>query len=333
MSAANTVPACDNVVRVLLIDDQLIIVEAIRRMLAGEPDIDFHYATDPALAQATACKVRPTVILQDLVVPGTNGFDLIRAFRAESTLRDVPIIVLSTKEDPRLKALGFEVGANDYLVKLPDRLELLARLRYHSAGYQTRLQRDEAFRQLRQREEELARANIELQQLAALDGLTGIGNRRRFDEVARAEWLRGQRDGKPMSVLLGDVDSFKKYNDGLGHQAGDLCLKKVASVLTAQLKRPADLAARYGGEEFAIVLPDTGMDGALKIAELCRAGLEQLALEHPDPERRIVTMSIGVASAIPNANHSLEQLISQADQALYAAKQRGRNRVMAAAGS
>ena len=132
-------------VRVLLVDDQLIIIEAIRRMLADQPDIEFHYVTDPAAPSLTAHQLQPTVILQDLVMPETDGFTLIREYRDDIVLAQVPVIVLSAKEDPKLKAHSFGVGANDYVVKLPDRLELLARIRYHSAGHISRLQRDEAF--------------------------------------------------------------------------------------------------------------------------------------------------------------------------------------------
>ena len=311
--------------RVLLVDDQLIIVEAIRRMLAGQPDIEFHYVTDAAKAPAVAAGLRPTVILQDLVMPGSDGFDVIRQYRTDATLRAVPVMVLSAKEDPKLKAHAFAVGANDYLVKLPDPVELLARIRYHSAAYISRLERDQAFRFLRESQQKLADANVQLQKLAALDGLTGIGNRRAFDDTLQREWQRGQRAKKPLSMLLCDVDSFKLYNDEFGHQAGDLCLKKVAAVLTEQLKRPADLAARYGGEEFAIVLPETDLDGALKLAEACRAHLAALALEHPVTNAGVVTISIGVASLVPVPEYTPADLIASADKALYAAKAAGRN--------
>jgi two-component system chemotaxis family response regulator WspR len=317
-------------VRVLLVDDQLIIVEAIRRMLASHADIEFHFVTDATRAHETARELRPTVILQDLVIPGTDGFQVIRGYREDALLREVPVIVLSAREDAKLKAHGFAVGANDYLVKLPDRVELLARLRYHSAAYRSRLERDEAFRQLRESQAELERANEELRKLAALDGLTGIANRRRFDETMRAEWQRAQRNKKPLSLLLCDVDRFKLYNDALGHQAGDLCLKQAAAVLTGCLKRPADLAARYGGEEFALVLPDTDIDGAQLLAESCRSRIERQAIEHPGEGCGIVTMSIGVASIVPTRHNTLEELIASADKALYAAKDGGRNRVVAA---
>lgn len=316
--------------RVLLVDDQRIIVEAVRRMLSDQSDIEFHHVTDAAQALAAAQQWQPTVILQDLVMPDSDGFHLIQHYRAAPGLRHVPVIVLSSKEDPQLKAHSFATGANDYLVKLPDRLELLARLRYHSSAHISRLQRDQAFELLRQSQRELAEANVQLQRLAALDSLTGIANRRRFDEMLRLEWQRGQRDKQPLTLLLCDVDFFKRYNDSFGHQAGDLCLKKVAAVLTERLKRPADLAARFGGEEFAIMLPDTALAGAMVVGEACRRHLEALAIENPEAETELscVTMSVGVASVVPSPQSSVEQLIARADRALYAAKHAGRNRVV-----
>lgn len=319
-------------VRVLLVDDQLIIVEAVRRMLSDQADIEFHYVTDASLAPQTALQLQPTVILQDLVMPTIDGFGLIKIYRDEESLRHVPVIVLSAKEDPKLKAHSFATGANDYMVKLPDKLELLARVRYHSGAHISRLQRDQAFRFLRESQKNLADANIALQKLAAIDALTGIANRRRFDETMQTEWQRAQRDKKPLTLLMCDVDFFKLYNDSFGHLAGDLCLKKVAAVLTEHLKRPADLAARYGGEEFAIILPETPLTGALIVAESCRRHLEQLAIENPQAttDRSSVTMSVGVASVIPSPLSRVEDLIELADQALYAAKTAGRNRVMCA---
>ncbi len=143
-------------VTVLLIDDQPMIGEAVRRMIAGEPDIDFHYLKDPLQAMQTAHAVHPTVILQDLVMPEVDGLDLVTQFRAQDYTREIPMIVLSTKEEPTTKAKAFAVGANDYLVKLPDRIELLARIRYHSKGYINLLQRNQAYRALAESEKRLA---------------------------------------------------------------------------------------------------------------------------------------------------------------------------------
>ena len=319
-------------VRVLLVDDQLIIVEAVRRMLADQADIDFHYVTDSNVAVATALQLEPTVILQDLVMPGIDGFGLIKLYREDPALGNVPVIVLSAKEDPKLKAHSFSTGANDYVVKLPDKLELLARIRHHSGAHIARLQRDQAFHFLRESQKNLAHLNIELQKLASLDGLTGIANRRRFDDTLYLEWQRSQREKEPLSLLLCDIDFFKLYNDTFGHLAGDLCLKKVAAVLTEHLKRPADLAARYGGEEFAIILPNTELEGALIVAQACCRHLETMQMDNPGAmPNSIVTMSIGVACLVPSADKNMDYLINRADQALYEAKRSGRNQVCQAA--
>jgi sigma-B regulation protein RsbU (phosphoserine phosphatase) len=143
-------------VTVLLVDDQPIIAEAVRRMLAAEGDIHFHYCRDPAKAVELANQLAPTVILQDLVMPEIDGLTLVKFFRANPPTRDIPMIVLSTKEEPTIKAQAFAVGANDYLVKLPDKLELIARLRYHSRGYVAQLERNEAYRRLAASEKQLA---------------------------------------------------------------------------------------------------------------------------------------------------------------------------------
>lgn len=315
-------------VRVLLVDDQLIVVEAIRLMLAEQADIEFHFVTDASLAVETALQLQPTVILQDLVMRDPDGFTLIKEYRTIPTLRNVPVIVLSAKEEPTLKALSFEIGANDYLVKLPDTLELLARVRYHSGEYYGRLRRDESFHFLRESQRNLAEANIELHKLAEIDCLTGIANRRRFEEVITGEWQRCQRDKSPISLLLCDIDCFKNYNDRFGHLQGDAVLQRAAEVLTAQLRRPADLAARYGGEEFVVVLPNTDLEGAIAVGNACCSQMASLGIKNPGATRDgIITMSIGVATIVPSDETEIEMLIACADKAMYQAKEMGRNRV------
>ena len=169
MSAASPHPSqpAEYKVRVLLVDDQLIIVEAVRRMLAAHTDIEYHHVTDPRAALATAQALRPTVILQDLVMPGADGFDLIQDYRRDAALREVPVIVLTTKDEPKLKAHGFALGANDYLVKLPDQLELVARIRHHSNGYIKGLKCEACQSKLAECQAELAQVKAEL---AALRG-------------------------------------------------------------------------------------------------------------------------------------------------------------------
>ncbi|HYC43288.1 MAG TPA: diguanylate cyclase [Noviherbaspirillum sp.] len=325
-----TIIATPQKTRVLLVDDQRIIAEAIRRLVSTEQDIEFMSVQDPLAALATALEWKPTVILQDLVMPDADGFALVAQFRATPGTSEVPIIMLSSKEESSLKAQGFETGANDYLVKLPDRIELLARLRYHSSAYLSRLERDAAFRALRESERRLAEANMQLQRLAELDGLTGIANRRRFDEILAQEWHRAQRHQRPLSLLLCDVDYFKLYNDTHGHLAGDQCLRQVAKILDRSTRRPADLAARYGGEEFALILPETDIDGALAVAEACRGAVETQGIPNQGVSpARIVTLSIGVASVVPAAGTHDADLIDYADRALYEAKDRGRNQCVA----
>lgn len=169
-----------------------------------------------------------------------------------------------------------------------------------------------------------------LQKLNGLDGLTGIANRRKFDEQMAVEWQRALRNKFPLSLLLCDIDYFKQYNDTYGHPSGDQCLKRVAAVLTEQLNRPGDLAARYGGEEFAIILPDTSIEGAVHIANRCRQQLEDLRIQHKGvAPREFVTISVGAADARPGEDWTINALMEAADKALYAAKHRGRNTVCA----
>lgn len=317
-------------VRVLLIDDQVFVAEAVRRMLTRHPDVAFLSERQPEQALAVALAWKPTVILLDLVMPGMHGFDLVSLFRATEATRDIPIVMLSSSEEARQKAQGFSLGANDYLVKLPDPLELLARVRYHSRAYRNLLERDQAFAALRESEQRLAAVNVQLQRLAEADSLTGIANRRRFDTVLQVEWQRSLRSRRPLSLLLCDVDCFKAYNDTYGHVMGDDCLQKVASVLNASLRRPADIAARYGGEEFALILPETEREGAIVVAHGCVEQIRALGLTHASSTASsVVTISVGVATMVPAASEAAPALVAMADRAMYLAKESGRNQVRA----
>lgn len=180
--------------------------------------------------------------------------------------------------------------------------------------------------------QKLVALNEELQRISLADGLTGIANRRYFDEYAAREWQRAMREKKPLALAMIDVDFFKAYNDTYGHLAGDECLKTIAGLLQALPRRAADLAARFGGEEFALVLPDTDTQGAATVGETVRAGVENLAIEHARSSvSRFVTISVGVAVAVPDQDTSWSDIVAAADRALYRAKQGGRNRVAVAA--
>lgn len=318
----------ENAVMVLLVDDQTMVGEAVRRDLAGQDSIDFHFCANPQQAIEQAIQIKPTVILQDLVMPGVDGLTLVREYRAHPATRDIPIIVLSTKEDPAVKSAAFAAGANDYLVKLPDAIELIARVRYHSRSYQTLLQRDEAYRALRESQQHLLDTNLVLQRMMNSDGLTSLSNRRHFDEYLGMEWLRAQREHTQISLLLIDIDYFKGYNDDLGHLEGDELLRLLACTLRDNCMRPADLAARYGGDEFVVVLPATDAVGAKVVAEKIRAAIEARRIPHNYPARgSFVTLSVGGATLVPKLNESNNLLIQLADQGLYCSKNQGRNRV------
>lgn len=180
-----------------------------------------------------------------------------------------------------------------------------------------------------QRTQDLSEANAKLERLSSLDGLTGIPNRRSFDETLAREWLRARREGKPLSLILGDVDEFKPFNDRYGHQRGDEVLQTVARCLQSAARRPADFPARYGGEEFAVLLADTDLAGALVVAEVIRSELRRADIGRDDlaPGGR-VTISLGVASLTPEKGLGPEALVSRADLQLYRAKRAGRDRAM-----
>lgn len=182
----------------------------------------------------------------------------------------------------------------------------------------------------KQSEVAIQQANRELQRLATVDGLTQIANRRYFDEYLSTEWQRLTRENAPLALIVCDVDYFKRYNDALGHQAGDECLRRVASVISSAVKRPADLAARYGGEEFVVILPNTDEQGAVTVAQTIAQALQQAQISHPQSAvSQYLTLSIGVAITIPTQEYSPEVLFAVADKALYEVKQRGRNSIIA----
>lgn len=311
---------------VFLVDDQIMVGEQIRRMLADEPDIEFHSCNNPKEALEMAIEIKPTIILQDLIMPDIDGYSLVDEYRNNDITKNIPIIVLSSKENPEDKSLAFERGANDYLVKIPDRIELIARIRAHSNSYLTQMQRDAAYQTLRELQKELEVSNEELKKLSSLDGLTGIANRRRLDEFLKNECLRSARENTEISLILIDIDYFKPYNDNYGHLAGDGCLRKVATALSEIINRPADLVARYGGEEFGVILPNTDTKGAAKLAETLRKKIKDLAIPHEHSDvAKCITISMGVASKVACEGTSPKDLINLADGALYEAKDAGRD--------
>jgi diguanylate cyclase (GGDEF)-like protein len=263
---------------------------------------------------------RPGLVLIDVIMPVMDGYEAARRMRETSPDEWVPIIFLSSKEADQDLDRAIEAGGDDYLVKPVSFVVLNAKIRA--------LHRIESMRnKVLDMSRDLASANRELEKLTRQDGLTGIANRRHFDSYLETEVRRAARERQPLSLILADVDHFKSFNDHYGHQAGDDCLRQVAAVLGTAGRRPADLAARYGGEEFAIVLPGTGPDGAVDVAQALSRLIAALAISHASSAvSQNVTLSQGIASLAPEKETAAEDLIHRADQALYQAKQQGRNR-------
>ena len=262
------------------------------------------------------------LILMDIGMPGLNGIEALKKIRAVHHLKDIPVIMVTSELNDKNLIQAFESGATDLIKKPMNKIELLVRM-----GAALRLKRETDRRKTH--EKELRKANQRLERLSSLDGLTQIANRRRFDEHMEQEWRRAIRTGQPMGLVMADIDHFKAFNDTYGHQAGDDCLIQVAQRLYHLLKRPADLVARYGGEEFAIILPETEIAGAGDLAEQMRRSIKDLKIKHSSsPVARVVTISLGVSCALPTASIEPEELISQADRALYQAKNQGRNQVV-----
>jgi two-component system, chemotaxis family, response regulator WspR len=238
-------------------------------------------------------------------------------------------VVLSTKEDPTVKSEAFAQGASDYLIKLPDTIELIARVRHHSKAYIYEVQRDEAYRALHESQRKLIETNLELQRLTNVDGLTGLSNRRYFNEFSGPQWKLAIREKSPIGILMVDVDNFKKYNDTYGHLAGDEVLKGVGAAMQKSVSRPTDLPARFGGEEFVVLLPASPLESVRTVGERLRANVEELGIPHvASTVCGHVTVSVGGAVTIPAPDATLISLIEAADQALYEAKETGKNRLV-----
>lgn len=315
-------------IMIMLVDDQAIVGKLIQNMLADQSDISFHYCHSPVQAIEETLSIQPTVILLDLIMPELSGMQLLKKIRETPSTQDIPVIMLSTEDEPATKVKAFEYGANDYLVKLPDKIELIARLRYHSKAYIHKLQRDRIFEALQKAQAELEKQNIELLHLSQLDGMTETANRRYFDQCALIELNRALRHRQFISVIMLDIDHFKAYNDTYGHLQGDDCIQRVAAIIKQQKRRPTDLVARYGGEEFVLLLPETELAGAVKIAEAIRTAIEAEQISHHGSlTAKYVTVSLGVAGGIPSVGDTPEKWLQRADEMLYKAKQSGRNQV------
>ncbi|MCP3964637.1 MAG: diguanylate cyclase [bacterium] len=303
---------------ILIVDDSTFIQRHLEHVLTSNGICDeVLKAGDGQEAIEVLDSENVDLVLCDVQMPNVDGFELLRRKRADLEEREISVIMLTVEEAVEAKVWCLEAGASDYLVKPFHDEELVARVRLHL--------------QLKSLRDELRRKNKELGRLACLDSLTRVSNRRHFMESLRHELDRASRHG--LSLVLGmiDIDHFKRINDTYGHRVGDQALELVASRLRDAL-RDHDLLGRYGGEEFAMVLVDVKPEGILVGAERCRRLIAEEEFQ-VEGHRLQITVSIGIAvSTEPDAG-AVDELIQQADEALYAAKEQGRNRVVLAPSS
>ena len=292
---------------ILIVDDNPINIQVLAEALSADCRVKVATTGAAALAVANNPLSRPDLILLDVMMPEMDGYEVCRRLKRNPATQGIPVIFVTAKNDAKDEEEGLRLGAMDYIVK-PFHLAIVkARVRNHVS---LKLRTDM------------------LESLALIDGLTGIANRRRFDEALKHEWKRAMRSGTHLALVMADIDHFKAYNDHYGHGAGDQCLKSVAHALSGELGRASDLLARYGGEEFIAIMPDTENAGAQVLAERWRASVAALTLPHQfSSVADHVTISVGYASITPSPEQSPTDLLELADKMLYAAKEQGRNRV------
>lgn len=297
--------------RLLVVDDQPINIRTLYHIFRTDHEV--FMATGGAQALAFCRDTPPDLILLDVVMPGMDGLEVCRQLKANSATADIPVIFVTAQSDPMDETRALEAGGIDFITKPVTPAVVRARVKTHLT---------------------LKAQNDLLRALAFLDGLTGVANRRRFDEALQTEWRRCRRSHSPLALLMIDIDHFKRYNDRYGHQAGDACLQAVATALKNAFGRAHDLVARYGGEEFACLMPECDLPACSGKAEELRRAVAALAIPHADsPTAGITTISVGVAAVTPTGVDGADKLLATADAALYAAKSSGRNRVCIGGGS
>lgn len=305
---------------VLVVDPSAANRALICECLAQLPEVQPIAAASGAEAISVFRQASPSLVLLDIALPDTPGLTVAREMRSMERAiqhlgltRWTPIVFLSTVMDEEILAQGILAGGDDFLYKPVSEIVLLAKVR--------------AMLRIAAMQKELHETHRKLREISFLDGLTEIPNRRHFDETLMTEWKRCIRLRSPISIIVADVDFFKQFNDIYGHQAGDSCLRAIASSLNESLFRVEDVVARYGGEEFAAILPGTDSPGAEAVAErMCRSTRE-LCIPHEKGIGGFVSCSFGVATAQPTTDSLAMELLKSADANLYKAKHAGRNQV------
>ena len=293
---------------ILIVDDENLQIKALAHLLEDEYSI--YIAKNGEAAIEIAEKYTPDLILLDILMPGMDGYETLSHLKANSRTSGIPVVFTTGLKDEDDEAKGLEHDVADYITKpfnpkiVPLRVRNLIKI----------------INQMRA-----------IERLSRIDQLSNIPNRRYFVERIEADWGSSIRKFQPLSILILDIDFFKKYNDTYGHQQGDNAIRETARILTGSLNRPGDFAARYGGEEFVVLLPDTDQAGAMQIAERIRSNIEasEIPKHESTSETTKITVSIGVNTIVPRSSDSMDLFISRADNALYASKQNGRNCVSA----
>jgi diguanylate cyclase (GGDEF)-like protein len=301
---ASPQPSQNRRVRLLVVDDQALNIRVAHQILSTEYDVFMANSGEQALLMCQ--EEPPDLVLLDVAMPGMDGLEVCRRLKLDSDTEAIPVIFVTAGLSAEDENACWLAGGVDFINKPINPLTLQHRVRAH---VQLKLQADA------------------LRTMAFADGLTGIANRRHFDDRLKVEWRRGRRNGTTLGLLLVDIDFFKRYNDRYGHQAGDDCLRQVALAMRRELKRAGDLLARYGGEEFVCLLPETDIVGGLVIAALLIDAVHALGIEHQDSDvDSVVTVSVGVGAHLPRRHENSAALVASADAALYCAKKSGRAR-------
>jgi len=301
--------------QVLLVEDDPLQAEATKNILQNA-GYDVSLANDGITAIKFVKSTKPDIILLDVILPGLDGYEVCRWLKLEESTKGIPVIMLTVKKELSDKISGLHIGADDYLPKPYNELELNARI---YASLRTKALQDE----LRMKNKQLEDLLYKVEYMAITDVLTGLYNRRRFHDVLGKEFERSKRYSTPLSLIFMDIDYFKSVNDIYGHLIGDKVLGDMASIILKSI-REIDTAARYGGEEFTVILPSTTKEAALHVAERMRISIEKHVF--PDMRERTITVSIGISGMPDKEIDTEDNLIRCADLALYRAKQTGRNR-------
>jgi diguanylate cyclase (GGDEF)-like protein len=288
---------------VLITDDEKMNVTILGNILS--PKYNLLISRNGSKALELAKEHKPDLILLDVLMPDMTGFEVIEQLKASDDTNKIPVIFITGLTSSENEEKGFFLGAVDYITKPFNEAIVKARVNTHI----------KIVDQMRT-----------IEQLGLIDPLTRVSNRRGFENRAYTEWSNAHRERNPLSVLMMDIDKFKTYNDTYGHQQGDEALKAFAKTCVESLFRATDFAARWGGEEFIILLPHTDSSGAAEIAERVRKNIEETVISTEDGRVTKITVSIGINTAIPSAETVFNDLVKGADQALYKAKESGRNR-------